>query len=106
MLKSLKKTTVIATSLLAAVIVSGCTTSGSVSRTNFTQSVETAPAFLQLICAYNVADKYSVPSDAVLPVRSKRKADHYSVALSFADTKAECLINEKAEIKSVMRIVS
>jgi hypothetical protein len=69
----------------------------------FRQTVQTAPADLQLVCAGEAARTYQVASDRVLPISSSIEGDIYRVVLNADGTEATCIIDEQGNVLSLDR---
>ena len=68
------------------------------------QTVETAPADLQLVCAGEAARAYEVPSDRVLPIASSVEGDTFTVVLNADGTQAICTIDNQGNVLSLTRV--
>ncbi|MEM8795516.1 MAG: hypothetical protein AAGE61_08115 [Pseudomonadota bacterium] len=94
---------------LCMITLSGCATlrpSGGYVKSNLMRSVETAPTALQLACASAMADHFQTSGLNVLPLHSERKSNTtFEVIVGSTNTKAQCLINQDAEIVQMQRII-
>ena len=67
------------------------------------QSVVTAPADLQLLCASEAQTQLGV-SDGVLPISSQQtEAGRYQVVLSVGSGQANCVVTDAGVVESVTR---
>ena len=65
------------------------------------QSVDTAPADLQLICASEAAKRLGVDQSRVLPVRSEPSGNGYRVVLNAGGAETGCLIDNAGTVISI-----
>ncbi|MCF6109708.1 hypothetical protein L2331_07205 [Mesorhizobium muleiense] len=64
--------------------------------------VETAPADLQLLCAYAAAKASGADSSKILPVSSSKiDSTTYRVELDASGKKTSCLVDTEGNVKSV-----
>ncbi|MEM8665670.1 MAG: hypothetical protein AAGF49_16315 [Pseudomonadota bacterium] len=95
--------------LATALAVSGCmgsrgTGSAAPTTQQVRQTVVTAPADLQLICASRAAEQFGAPADQVLPTSSQQTtAGTYQVVLTIPGGAANCVIDDNATVSSLER---
>ncbi|MEM8878469.1 MAG: hypothetical protein AAGD23_11450 [Pseudomonadota bacterium] len=65
------------------------------------QSVDTAPADLQLLCAGEAAKRLGVEQTGVLPVRSEPQGNGYRVVLNASGSEVSCLVDRSGNIISI-----
>ena len=84
-------------------LVSACSSGGSGGNNQtIRQSVETAPADLQLLCASEAAKRRGADSSKVLPTASSLiQPGLYSVQLNVNGTPATCTIDSQGTIQSI-----
>lgn len=99
-----------AAALVAALSASGCIGSGSRGSApaqptqQVRESVVTAPADLQLICASQAAERFGAPADQVLPTSSQQiEGGAYQVALTLPGGSANCVIDDNAVVSTLER---
>ncbi|MCF3932727.1 hypothetical protein L1787_04765 [Acuticoccus sp. M5D2P5] len=105
---SLRLSVNVAVLVSAGALLAACQSGGSGSpaapSSTVRQTVVTAPADLQLICASEAATRFSVASNAVLPVSSQQVENgQYRVDLTVDSGRAVCVVDDNANIVSLER---
>lgn len=96
--------------LTASLLLAGCATNVTREPTKpyasaISQSVTTAPADLQLLCAAAAAEKFGVARDQIIPTDSIRlNTNDYRVLLESKSVSAECIVNRQAQITQLTEI--
>jgi hypothetical protein len=94
--------------IAALAALAGCAQHSPVAQqspqSTFRQTVETAPADLQLVCAGEAARIYEVSSDRVLPISSSAEGETFTVVLNADGTQAICTIDNHGNVLSLTRI--
>jgi len=92
---------------VAAGALAGCLGSGTREQAETTstvrQTVVTAPADLQLLCASEAASQYGAEADQVLPVASRQTEEGlYDVDLTVAGSPATCTVDDDANVRAIV----
>lgn len=87
--------------LLAAGCAGNQTNQTQQSGVSVRQSVETAPADLQLLCASEVAKRLGVDQTGVLPVRSQPEGNGFRVVLTASGSEVNCLVDRAGNVISI-----
>jgi ABC-type uncharacterized transport system auxiliary subunit len=90
----------------AAATLAGCFGGGTREQaetvTTVRQTVVTAPADLQLLCASEAASQYGAEADQVLPVASRQTEEGvYDVDLTIAGAPATCTVDDDANVRTI-----
>jgi hypothetical protein len=89
-----------------ALLVAGCAGNqqsgqGQQGGVTVRQSVETAPADLQLLCASEAAKRLGLEPTGVLPVRSQKEGTGFRVVLTASGSEWSCLVDQSGDIISI-----
>lgn len=93
---------------LTAIVLAACTTMPASTPTpqkRIRQSVVTAPADLQLLCASQTASQFNLNKNDILPVDSQALSKRqFEVILRHDDGSYSCIIDRNARISNIAKI--